>query len=224
MNYDFCGGALAYGKVGIYHTSITSNESSSASAFATASSAHIANSTISGNISNRSTVFVSAGSSASIEVSNSTIAFNHNSTGAGVEFKGAQAGDQVASYSSIIAMNTIDPGNTAYDILIWPGYALVGQDNAIMASNVTPQMGVITVMTDPRLGPLQSANNLSFFAPLPDSPVLGKGNNLRAFPPNDQNVNDQRGAGYPRTTTTGGATTVDIGAIQFDRIFVDGFH
>jgi hypothetical protein len=222
--YNFGGGVLAFGEVGIYHTSITNNESSLASAFATASSAHVANSTISGNISNRSTVLVSAGSSASLEIVNSTIAFNQNAAGAAVEFKGAQAGDQIASYSSIIAMNTIEPGNTAADVYVSPGYVLSGKDNAIIASNVSPPMGVITVTTDPRLGPLQSTGNLSFHTPLPDSPVLGKGNNLRSFPPNDQNINDQRGAGYPRTTTTGGVTTIDIGAIQFDRIFVDGFH
>jgi hypothetical protein len=49
---------------------------------------------------------------------------------------------------------------------------------------------------------------------LPGSPAIGFGNN------NGNRTKDQRGAGYPRTT--GPSASVDIGAVQFDTIFVSG--
>ena len=73
--------------------------------------------------------------------------------------------------------------------------------------------GVITVMLDPKLDDLRwNGGPTPTHQLLADSPARGAGNN-------DVGVyGEQRGAGYPHAN--GG--TVDIGAVQFDTIFVDG--
>ena len=73
--------------------------------------------------------------------------------------------------------------------------------------------------TDPKLGPLQfNGGPTRTHALLPGSPAIGFGNANGLLPGMS---NDQRGHGYPRTT--GPMQTVDIGAFQFDTIFVGGF-
>jgi len=51
----------------------------------------------------------------------------------------------------------------------------------------------------------------------PGSPALSKGNNNRG------NAFDQRGSRFPRQTGTGISVSVDIGAVQFDSLYADGF-
>lgn len=226
------GGAAVMGTMGVYHSAVIGNQAGTGGGLLTSGTSRIANSTISGNRSSYfcSGVGVSSGSVVSLEISNSTVAFNHSLSntrwnGAAVGFSGSQATDSVALYSSIIADNTTMAANAPSDLYIASGSGtLSGKDNAVIASNIlSPPVGVFTVTTDPMLGPLNAHRALPFHSPLPGSLLLGKGNNLRTFPPHDANTSDQRGPGYPRTTTMGGSTSVDIGAVQFDVIFVDRF-
>ena len=91
----------------------------------------------------------------------------------------------------------------------------------MIASSLSPP-DVITVTADPKLGPLQfNGGPTRTHALLPGSPALGVGNdNLisHGF------TTDQRGLGYPRTTGTGGNITTDIGAVEFDTIFLGRFE
>jgi hypothetical protein len=95
---------------------------------------------------------------------------------------------------------------------------LSGADNLVVASNVSNPT-VIKIIADPKLGPLQSNGGRTLtHALLSGSPAIGAGN-VNVVPPGL--MNDQRGTGYPRTT--GPSNTVDIGAVQFDTIFVSDF-
>ena len=176
----------------------------------TSGSAVIDSSTLSGNDD-----LIGAGLTAldvgSVTISNSTIAFNNG--GSGIYFVGATAASALTLRSSIVAKNNSD------DIYIRPGYGVLdssGTDNLVVASNVPSPPGVITVTSDPKLGPLQFNGGWTrTHATLPGSPAIGMGNN------NAARTNDQRGTGYPRTT--GPNANVDIGAFQFDSIFANGF-
>ncbi|HEY6985622.1 MAG TPA: choice-of-anchor Q domain-containing protein, partial [Rhodanobacteraceae bacterium] len=92
-----------------------------------------------------------------------------------------------------------------------------GADNLVVGSNVmAPPPGVITVTTDPMLGPLQlNGGTMPTHVLLPGSPAIGTGNNVEGW------GYDQRGSGYPRTS--GPNAKVDMGALQFDTIFVGTF-
>jgi len=221
------GGAAAYGTVGFYHSTIDHNTSHTGSAFASYATTRVSNSTISSNSGGTSAIraLAIANNSASMEFANSTIAFNQLSNGyeaGAVSFHGLP-GDTLSLYSSIIAKNTI--GNTPADVYIAPGHgSLAGADNLVIATNVVPAAGVVTVMANPQLGPLQlNGGRLPTHALLPGSPAIGHGNHDITFPPNEPNQYDGRGPGYPRTTTNDGNITTDIGAFQFDSIFFNGF-
>jgi hypothetical protein len=184
--------------------------------------ASIVDTTISGNMASSA-----GGGSAlhsafadSVNVINSTIAFNHqnDSSAFGIVFHGSQANSVLTLQSSIIANNTAGAPNTPADLYVAAGHGtLAGADNLVIASNiVSPPPGVITVTTDPMLGPLQLNGGWTrTHALLPGSPALNVGNNSA------MQANDQRGDGYPRTT--GPNASVDIGSVQFDTIFADDF-
>jgi hypothetical protein len=88
----------------------------------------------------------------------------------------------------------------------------------VLAANVIPPAGVITVTSDPMLGPLQFNGGPTLtHALLQGSPAVNAGNNNNVSPTG----NDQRGIGYARTS--GPAASVDIGAVQFDSIFAGSF-
>lgn len=224
------GGALVYGTVGIYHSTIDNNTGSNGSALVSNATTHVTNSTISYNVGGYAAVLVSSGNPLSLEIANSTVAFNvlnaPPSLAGAVVFNGSQPSDSISLQSSIIANNTTSPGDTPADVYVRAGHGqLSGADNLVIASNVVPPAGVITVTADPKLGPLQlNGGLLPTHSPLSDSPALGKGNATVNFPPNDTNAHDQRGPGYPRSTDSAGSVTTDIGAVQFDTIFFDDFH
>jgi len=216
------GGAFSLGAATIHASVVDDNAAEFASGLEVSSAATISNSTISRNIaSSHGALYCSDCNSASI--TNSTIAFNHQdsapSAGA-LLFYGLNVNSALTLQSSIIANNTAGAGNVAADLWMTPGYGLLsaaGADNLVVASNVlSPPPGVITVTTDPKLGPLQfNGGRTRTHALLPGSPALAMGNNTA------MRMNDQRGDGYPRTT--GANASVDIGAFQFDSIFADGF-
>jgi len=112
--------------------------------------------------------------------------------------------EQHTLQSSIIANNTAGVGNSSADLYLPVGAGtLSGADNVVIASNiVSPPPGVITITTDPKLGPLAfNGGTTRTHALLPGSPALGVGNN------NAMRTNDQRGDGYPRTTGPNASVT-----------------
>jgi hypothetical protein len=213
------GGAVAYGAMGIYHSTVDHNTSATGSALVARSSMNISNSTISSNHGSTSTIFIHA-SPAVFEIANSTIAQNQLGTGGaiGAVYLNAQDTDTLSLFSTIIAKNTA--GNVGADLYVRQGHGTIaGADNLVIASNVALPAGVVTVISDPKLGPLQfNGGRVRTHELLPGSPAIGKGNHVASFPPYDGNVYDGRGAGYPRTS--GASGTSDIGAVEFDRIFV----
>jgi hypothetical protein len=154
-------------------------------------------------------------------IANTTIAGNHAGVkGAGVWLKGSPGMAKLTLQSSIVASNTATAASTPDDVYVVPGYgALAGADNLVVASNIADPV-VITVISDPKLGQLQYNGGATKTQVLmAGSPALGKGN-VAALPPTI--TTDQRGTGYPRTA--GASMSVDLGAVQFDPIFADGFN
>ena len=213
------GGAKVTGGMSIVASTIDHNAAAYASGLSLHDSSYIINSTISDNVARKFSALYARGNG-SLAISNSTIAFNHanaHTLYAAVFFYGSA----LTLQSSIIASNTAGADDSPSDLSVAPGHgALSGADNLVTSTNFSPA-GVITVTSDPMLGPLKfNGGGTLTRALLPGSPALGKGNN-DALP---TQTNDERGAGYPRTTGTGANATTDIGAVQFDTIFSDGFE
>ena len=211
--YGFGGGVSAYAGASIQGCTIDGNSGAYGSGLGTAKGVtSIANSTFSGNLAfNQSAIAIEQADSATI--TNSTIVLNQQTSpvGGAVYFGGLQSSSVLTLQSSIIANNS---GAGAKDLFFGQG-TLTGADNLVMSTNVaSPPQGLITVTSDPMLGPLQFNGGFTrTHQLLPGSPALGAGNNNALL------LQDQRGSGYPRTT--GG--TVDMGALQFETIFVGDF-
>jgi hypothetical protein len=163
----------------------------------------IQNSTISGNTA----TFASAGfevfctdcTPQPVQILNSTIAFNSSplSYGDGINTNGS-----VDAQSSIFANNGSEDGSPFADVF---ATGLTGADNLLMATNVKPARGVVTLSADPMLLPLANNGGATWTHSLqPSSPVMLAGNNSALF------VTDQRGNGFSRTDNG----LVDIGAFQ----------
>jgi hypothetical protein len=187
----------------------------------------MSNSTISHNSGRYAPVDVGSGVSLTAEIANSTIAFNHADDpmhGGGLFFVSLQATDALSIYSSIIADNTAGAMNAPSDIYVQSGHGVLkGLQNLVIAANVSPPANVITVTSDPKLAPLRTTGGgPATHELLPGSPAIGAGNMFASFPL-DANEFDERGPGYSRKTTIGGNAYVDLGAVQFDRIFTDDF-
>lgn len=219
---DGSGGGAYAGSVKMYGSTIDNNSAKIGSGLGVGTITTISNSTISSNIASGYGALRCRACDATT-IANSTIAFNqqNSTTGGAVAFGGLAANSVLTLQSSIIANNTAGPGNIPADLYITPGYGVLsatGIDNLVIASNIaSPPPGVITVTTDPKLGPLQLNGGMTrTHALLSGSPALSVGNNLGLW------SNDQRGDGYPRTTGPG--ASVDIGAVQFDTIFVGRFE
>lgn len=170
----------------------------------------IVNSTISGNTSERHTVWLSAESGA---VLNSTIAFNEHRGGtdgskcnyAAVFLTGGWKGPM--QFESTIVTHNTCVGNPYYDIGKFEfdtELVLAGADNLVTSSNRL-QLPPDTISLNPRLAPL--ANNggpTRTHALLADSPAINAGNNVAGL------AYDQRGAGFPRVK----GLQADIGAYE----------
>lgn len=214
----FGGGAYVQASVSMFASTVDHNTASHASAFFFRHGS-VSNSTISGNVAHVAGAVEAAGGN-SVVISNSTIAFNHEAFVEGaVFFNGASASSTLELQSSIIADNTAGAANTPSDVWIASGHGvLVGASNLVIATNVTPPVGVVTVTSDPMLGQLQfNGGPTMTHALLLGSPAVNAGNNNNA----SLTGTDQRGIGFPRTS--GPAASVDIGAVQFDTIFLGSF-
>jgi hypothetical protein len=159
-------------------------------------------------------------------IANSTIASNHSekdslggeSAGAGLVLGGG-ANTGAILESSIIAGNTSTAANTPNDLSIRqsPAVTLTGEHSLVMTVNGAPSIAdeIITIVSDPKLGPLQNNGGPTrTHMPAWNSPAVGTGSNPHNL------IADQRGTGFARSTRAG---KTDIGAVQSDVIFMDGF-
>jgi hypothetical protein len=146
-----------------------------------------------------------------VAINNSTIAFNRSYGADNAAL--AVGGSTFALESSVIANNSDSVG--LFDIYGFNGVTATGANNLVTSSKLI--LPADTITSDPQLGPLRFNGGMTETLALAlDSPALGKGNNLA-----NQSF-DQRGVGYPRTT--GAIPSVDIGSLQSETIFVDGFE
>lgn len=215
------GGVFASGgAVFIRASTIASNKASQAGGLSLilgASSATIVDSTISKNLA-----LLEAGAaidSAAAHIYNSTVAFNQATNN--VEAGALNVFGDVVLRSSIVANNTVGSAGEPGDLYVDSNATISGTDNLIIQSNLAaPPAGLITVTSDPKLGPLQmNGGPTATHELLSGSLAIGTGDTLGLLPPLD--TSDQRGALYPRTT--GPNAAVDIGAVQYDTIFADNF-
>jgi len=182
-----------------------------------ANTTSIINSTVSGNMSQ------SAGGlllrTGTIVIQNSTIAFNSTSASlyaAGIEIEPLGSSVAVTFESTLVSNNLrngleMDLGASLDSV--YP-VTFSGSNNLIVSS--TAMLPGDTITDAPLLGPLQfNGGPTRTHALLPGSPGIGKGNNSA------NRSHDQRGLGYPRSTSTG---TTDIGAFEFDAIFWSGLE
>lgn len=177
----------------------------------------ITNSTISGNSAGYAAGMNVQGGGAS-HVYNSTIAFN-----TGGHYAGVCIGGGTAKFESTIAANNTTGGSTPSDLATKCSSVglgvLSGSSNLVVSmDSAPPTPGFLASNQDPKLQPLQHNGGPTFTHMLSSgSPALGAGNNTFASP------SDQRGGSlYPRTT--GPSHSVDIGAVQFDTVFADGYE
>lgn len=185
--------------------------------FRNSTSLLISNSTISGNSATYEGGINVQGVGAS-HVYNSTIAFNT----AG-HYGGVCIGGGTAKFESTIAANNTTGGSTPSDLAtkcssIGLG-VLSGSSNLIVSmDSAPPSLNFLASQNDPKLRPLQYNGGPTFTHMLSTgSPALGAGNNTFG------SLSDQRGPPlYPRTT--GPSKSVDIGAVQFDTVFADGYE
>ncbi len=216
------GGAYVTGGISMLASTVDHNTASYGGGLKFRSSTIIVNSTISDNTAHKFVGALMDGGSDSLTIANSTIAFNHtdeSSPYGAVYFRGQSANSAMTLQSSIIANNTAGATNTPSDLSMIQG-ALLGGDNLVIASTIVDPT-VITVIDDPRLGPLQYNGGVTRTRALKTgSPAIGAGNH-DAMPPGF--AADQRGRGYPRSTGAGANATTDIGAFEFNTIFVATF-
>jgi len=165
----------------------------------------LTSSTISGNVANFHGGGIGAAQQAIAYVSNSTIVSNYAYYNGG----GIHANTLVLN-SSIVAGNIGGYSQkTKSDIV---GSEVTGANNVVVASSASLPPGTIT--DAPMIGPLQfNGGPTKTHALLPGSPAIGHGDNPSSL------LWDQRGVGYPRTTSS----LADIGAYQYDSIFADRF-
>ena len=172
----------------------------------------IQNSTVSGNTATFASagvvVFCSDCTPQPVQILNSTVAFNSSplSFDDGISTNGS-----VAAQSSIFAKNGSPADASAVGLLVGGGPAdvfatsLTGADNLVMATNLKPAPGVITVSADPLMMPLADNGGPTWTHNLDaSSPAMRMGNNSALF------GTDQRGKGFSRSDNG----LVDIGAFQ----------
>jgi hypothetical protein len=152
-------------------------------------------------------------------VSNSTITGNTEATPA--EFKyggGVTLGFGVTAdlQSSIVSANIWHYSGTDYpsDIGTVGGSTITGANNMIGWYLPLTAPADTLVVFDPMLGPLDTNGGpTSTMLPLTGSPAINAGNNVNG------GKYDQRGAGFPRVV----GANADIGAVETDTIFANGF-
>ena len=153
-------------------------------------------------------------------VSNSTITGNVARNPANTKYG---AGVCIGNYSSTTLQSSIISANTIYDgtthlpddVGVFGAGVLAGGANNLVGYS-TQELPPDTIITsDPGLGELSSLNGgpTPTMAPLSGSVAINNGNNV------NNGKYDQRGPGYPRVV----GANADIGAVESDTIFANGF-
>ncbi len=171
----------------------------------------IVNSTVTNNVSDADGVAansvrggISIDSSGGGVFSSEPMSFElHNSLVTGNSETMAMVPDDVAAY----------PAGTSSNNLISVGGSIIGLNNGVNGN----QIGSITNPIDAKIQPLADNGGPTLtHLPETNSPAINAGNNTEAT--NLGLLNDERGTGYPRQLST-----VDIGAVELDLIFFNGF-
>lgn len=165
----------------------------------------MSNSTVSGNRGKGvSAIFVSTGRAAIYSTTVTANIEEGRPSQINVCMGAVYVGSEVATEpfrveSSLIAGN-LCPG---YDPVDLRALVVVGSNNLIQRSAHAPP--VDTISSDPLLAPLGDNGGYTLtHAPLPGSPAIDRGNNVRNLP------TDQRGNGFPRVN----GARADIGAVE----------
>jgi len=150
-------------------------------------------------------IFDQQSNTGSTKIYNSTVAFN-------------RYGAYLGRYGAAHVQSTIVSNSAVSDIVTNGSVTLGGANNLVTTSDAASfPAGFLIANLDPLLGPLQDNGGPTLTRMLSrGSPALGTGNNTGGT------VSDQRGPLYPRTSGTN--KSVDIGAVQFDTIFANGFE
>jgi hypothetical protein len=153
-------------------------------------------------------------------VSNSTITGNEAVNPTNTKYG---AGLNIGNLSSTTIQSTILSANTLYDGTTHLPDDLGVQGAGVLAGGANNLVGFSTVelppdtiiTADPGLGALSSLNGgpTPTMAPLTGSQAINHGNNV------NNGKYDQRGPGYPRVI----GANADIGAVESDTIFANGF-
>jgi hypothetical protein len=221
------GGALAIsGDVTILNSTISGNSAELAGGvhvpgLYASSNLEISNTTICDNYASMSLIGSGLVVDSPIVISNSTITGN---VARNVGQIATGAGLYVGRFAAVTLQSTIVSGNSSYDGTTFtpddigftvPGGALVGGANNLIGHSTLPLPLDTIITSDPRLGALTTGNGgpTPTKAPLRDSPSVNHGNNLSGSP------YDQRGPGFPRVI----GPLADIGAVESDAIFANGF-
>ena len=223
--YGYGGGIWNGGDVTILNSTISGNFAGVVAgadflAFYATQDLEVGNSTITDNYAYHSSFGGGLYFGQAAVVSNSTITGNEARNPGNVKYGGGITIGNASSLtmqSSIVLANTLYDGTTHLpdDIGVFGGGVFAGGANNLVGYS-TQEMPPDTIFTaDPGLGSLSSANGgpTPTMAPLTGSSAINNGNNV------NNGKYDQRGPGYPRVV---GANT-DIGAVESDTIFANGF-
>jgi len=153
-------------------------------------------------------------------VSNSTITGNEERNPANTKYGAGLTigvGSSTTIQSTILSANTFYDGTTHFpdDLGVQGAGVLAGGANNLVGYS-TVELPPDTIITaDPGLGALSSLNGgpTPTMAPLSGSLAINHGNNV------NNGKYDQRGPGYPRVV----GANADIGAVESDTIFANGF-
>lgn len=222
--YGFGGGIWNGGDATILNSTISGNTAGVVAGadllgFSVTQDLEIGNTTITDNYAYHSTFGGGLYVGAQAVVANSTITGNEARNPADVKYGGGVCigiATSATFQSSIVSANTLYDGTVHLpdDIGVHGSGFIAGGANNLVGYS-TQELPPDTIITaDPGLGSLgQNGGPTPTMAPLSTSLAINHGNNV------NNGKYDQRGPGYPRTV---GANT-DIGAVESDTIFANGF-
>jgi hypothetical protein len=223
--YGFGGGIWNNGDATILNSTISGNTAGVVGGidligFYSTQDLEVGNTTVTDNYAYHSSFSAGLYLGTQAVVSNSTITGNEAVNPANTKYG---AGLCIGVNSSATLQSTIVSGNTLFDgtthlpddIGVYGSGVLAGGANNLVGYS-TQELPPDTIITsNPGLGALSSLNGgpTPTMAPLGGSLAINNGNNV------NNGKYDQRGPGYPRVV----GANADIGAVESDTIFANGF-